>query len=65
MKSKTIAILICLIFAVIGGHRFYLGYTLIGVLQFLTLGGCFIWTLVDLIRLIRGTLLDYDWNELV
>ena len=65
MKSKTIAILICLIFGVIGGHRFYLGYTLIGVFQFLTLGGCFIWTLVDLIRLIRGTLPDYDWNELI
>ncbi len=65
MKSKTIAILICLIFGVIGGHRFYLGYTLIGVIQLMTLGGCLIWTSVDLIRLIRGTLPDYDWNELV
>ena len=65
MKSKTIAILICLIFGVIGGHRFYLGYTLIGVIQLMTLGGCLIWTSVDLIRLIRGTLPYYDLNELV
>ena len=65
MKSKTTAILLGVFLGGIGGHRFYLGYTLIGVFQFLTLGGCFIWTLVDLIRLIRGTLPDYDWNELI
>jgi len=48
---------------VIGGlgiHRFYLGYTTIGILQILTLGGCGIWTLIDIIRIATGDLLPAD-----
>lgn len=51
-----IAIILCLIIGSLGIHRFYLGYNLIGLLQLLTLGGCGIWTLIDLIRLLIGDL---------
>ncbi len=40
----------------LGIHRFYLGYIGIGVAQLLTLGGCGIWALIDLIRIITGDL---------
>ena len=64
-KSKTTAILLCLFLGGIGVHRFYLGYTLFGVIQLLTLGVGGIWTLIDLVRLITGSLKDSQGNDLV
>ena len=64
MKSKLIAILLCFFLGSLGIHRFYLGYTLIGVIQLLTFGGLLIWVIVDLIRLIIGSLKDYEDNDL-
>ena len=64
MKSKLTAILLCLFLGSLGIHRFYLGYTLIGVIQLLTFGGVLIWAFVDLIRLIIGSLKDYEDNDL-
>ena len=64
MKSKLTAILLCLCLGSLGIHRFYLGYTLIGVIQLLTFGGVLIWAFVDLIRLITGSLKDSEGNEL-
>ena len=65
MKSKTTALLLCLFLGGIGVHRFYLGYTLFGVIQLLTLGVGGIWTLIDLVRLITGSLKDSQGNDLV
>lgn len=57
MDNETlIAILLCIFVGGLGIHRFYLGYNLIGLLQLLTAGGCGIWVLIDLIRLITGDL---------
>ena len=39
MKSKLTAILLWFFLGSLGIHRFYLGYTLIGVIQLLTFGG--------------------------
>ena len=64
MKSKLTAILLCLFLGSLGIHRFYLGYTLIGFIQLLTFGGVLIWVIVDLIRLITGSLKDSEGNEL-
>lgn len=55
-KSQLIALILCWLVGVIGIHRFYLGYTWQGIVQLLTLGACGVWTLVDLIRIIMGTL---------
>ena len=64
MKSKLTAILLCLFLGSLGIHRFYLGYTLIGVIHLLTFGGALIWAFVDLIRLIIGSLKDSEDNDL-
>ena len=64
MKSKLISILLCFFLDSLGIHRFYLGYTLIGVIQLLTFGGFLIWVIVDLIRLIIGSLKDYEDDDL-
>ena len=56
MKSKSTAIILCFFLGVIGVHRFYLGHTLIGVVQLITLGGLGIWALIDFFRLIFGSL---------
>lgn len=55
-KSQLIALLLVIFVGGLGIHRFYLGYTWQGVVQLLTLGGCGIWALIDLIRIITGDL---------
>lgn len=59
-KSHTTAILLALLLGGFGGHRFYLGYTGIGVIQLLTLGGLGIWALIDLVRIITKSLKPKD-----
>ncbi|RYD56074.1 MAG: TM2 domain-containing protein [Sphingobacteriales bacterium] len=55
-KSQIIALILVLLVGGLGIHRFYLGYTWQGVVQLLTLGGCGIWALIDLIRIVTGDL---------
>ena len=64
MKSKITAILLCFFLGGLGIHRFYLGYTLIGVIWLLTFGGVLIWAIIDLIKLIIDILKDSEGNEL-
>ena len=64
MKSKLTAILLCFFLGSLGIHMFYLGYTLIGVIQLLTFGGVLIWAIIDFIRLIIGSLKDSEDNDL-
>ena len=59
-KSQTTAILLALFLGGLGIHRFYLGYTWQGVVQLLTLGGLGIWSLIDLVRIITGSLQPKD-----
>jgi len=59
-KSQLIALILCIFVGVLGIHRFYLGYTMEGVLMLLTGGGCGIWALIDLVRIITGDLQPKD-----
>ena len=59
-KSQVIALILCILVGGLGIHRFYLGYTWQGVVQLLTAGGCGIWALIDLVRIITGDLKPKD-----
>jgi hypothetical protein len=51
-KLQIVAFLLCLFLGLLGSHRFYLGYTGMGVLYIFTLGLFGIGWLIDLILLI-------------
>lgn len=55
-KSQFIAALFAFFLGYLGVHRFYLGYTWQGVVQFFTLGGLGVWYIIDLIRILVGDL---------
>jgi TM2 domain-containing membrane protein YozV len=57
-KSWTTALLLSLLLGLFGADRFYLGYSSLGVLKLLTVGGLGIWYLADLIRILLGNLSD-------
>ncbi|MGB3547144.1 MAG: TM2 domain-containing protein [Saprospiraceae bacterium] len=62
-KSQLVALLLVVLVGGLGVHRFYLGYTTIGIIQLFTLGGCGIWSLIDLIRIVTGDLLPEDGSS--
>lgn len=55
-KSQIVALILVIFLGGLGIHRFYLGYTGIGIIQLLTAGGCGIWAFIDFIRIITGDL---------
>ena len=64
-KDWLTTLLLCIFLGALGVHRFYTGHTAIGVVQLLTLGGCGIWALIDLIMIATGSFKDKAGNVLV
>ncbi|NLZ27423.1 MAG: TM2 domain-containing protein [Firmicutes bacterium] len=64
-KDWLTALLFCIFLGGLGIHRFYTGHTVTGIIQMLTLGGCGIWVLIDLITIVVGSFKDADGNELL
>lgn len=62
-KSQIVALILVILIGGLGIHRFYLGYTGIGIIQLLTLGGCGIWALIDLIMIATGNLGPKDGSD--
>ena len=63
-KNWLATLLLCLFLGGIGVHRFYVGKVGTGILQLITLGGCGIWTLIDLIMIITGSFTDKNGNKI-
>ncbi len=63
-KDWLTTLLLCLFAGALGVHRFYTGHTGIGIAQLLTLGGCGIWSLIDLITIITGSYTDAEGRPL-
>ena len=63
-KNWLATLLLCLFVGPLGIHRFYAGKIGTGILQLITLGGCGIWTIIDLIMIITGNFTDKDGNKI-
>ena len=58
-KDWLTTLLLCIFLGGLGVHRFYAGKIGTGILQLITVGGCGIWTLVDLIMIITGRIANF------
>jgi hypothetical protein len=63
-KDWITTVLISFFVGVLGIDRFYLGYTGLGILKLVTIGGCGIWALIDLILIVMGKLPDAQGRPL-
>lgn len=62
-QNKIVMILICWFLGCFGIHRLMMGHSN-WWLMLITLGGCGIWTIVDLIQIIMGNLKMADGRDL-
>jgi len=59
-KSQMKAFALSIAFGMFGADYFYLGFPLWGIAKLLTLGGCGLWWLTDIVRITSGNV--YAWN---
>jgi TM2 domain-containing membrane protein YozV len=59
-KDWMTTLLLSILLGGLGVDRFYTGHMGLGVLKLLTGGGCGIWWLIDIIKIITGSFVDGD-----
>lgn len=57
-KKWSTALVLSILLGALGVDRFYLGYTLLGILKLITAGGFGVWWLIDLILIAANKLTD-------
>ena len=76
LKNKYVAAILAFFFGVFGVHRYYLGYSGVGTIQlmlcllspltcFISLAVVSIWSLVDMVLCLTGSLTDSHGNPLI
>lgn len=63
-KDFLTTLLLSIFLGAFGVDRFYLGYTGLGVAKLLTLGGCGVWSIIDIIMIATGKLGDSEGRPL-
>ncbi len=63
-KSWMVALLLSFFAGSFGVDRFYLGYTVLGVVKLLTCGGLGVWSLIDFIMIALNKMVDANGQEL-
>ena len=64
-KDWLTTLLLCIFLGSFGVHSFYVGKTVPGIIQLLTLGGCGVWTIIDVIRIATGSYTDGQGRPLL
>jgi hypothetical protein len=63
-KDWLVALLLSILVGSLGVDRFYLGYVGLGILKLVTLGGCGIWWIVDVVLIATNKLPDAQGRPL-
>ena len=64
-KDWTTLLILSILLGGLGVDRFYAGHIGLGVLKLLTVGGCGIWALIDIILVAVGNFTDADGLPIV
>ena len=64
-RSRLVALALNVLLGFTGAHRFYAGKSGTGVLMLLTIGGCGLWWMYDLVLILGGEFRDADGRRIV